>query len=76
MATNAHSLEHVVLLKKSVKEWNSWRGKNFKVIPDLQGAELQRTNLQWANLEGIDLREANLRGANLRGANLRGANLQ
>lgn len=72
-------------LKKSVEQWNSWRGENFETLneafmPDLRDADLRGANLKGANLFnvnliGADMHEADLRGADLRYARLEEANL-
>ena len=83
--------EHLALLKQGAKEWNQWRKKHKRVIPDLaranlchlnfngfnlKQANLNRANLSHSNLNNADLANANLEGANLLGADLRGANLR
>ncbi len=61
---------HIILLRASVAEWNDWRLKNSRIVPELAGADLSE-----ANLTGAYLFKANLAGANLSGARLEGANL-
>jgi hypothetical protein len=53
--------DHLNTLRQGVDAWNAWREENapiipeFKIIPDLMGADLRGANLVAANL-----REANL----------------
>ena len=68
--------EQVVLIKRSVAEWNEWRAKNIPIRANLQGANLQGANLRGADLQGAYLQCANLGDAYLRGANLQCADLQ
>lgn len=63
-------------LRRSVKAWNAWRGKNPYAKVDLTAADLSGVSLVQVNLFGADLSQANLRGAGLGGANLAGARLQ
>src|SRR6516162_6153906 len=37
--------EHVAILKKGVDAWNTWRGKNPDVVPDLSGENLTNAHL-------------------------------
>ena len=67
--------EHVELLKKSVKDWNTWRRRQPSERPDLSGANLLDSNLSGANLRGADLGGANLSWASLSGADLVEADL-
>ncbi len=72
--------KQLAMLKRSVKEWNAWRIKNYKIMVDLQGADLHGAKLARANLHSTrlhitNLTQADLRWADLRGADLRGANL-
>jgi hypothetical protein len=72
-------------LNGSVSEWNQWRRKNPKILPDLSNADLRgkklssinfrRVNLEGANLCGVALDSADLSYANLAMADLTGANL-
>jgi uncharacterized protein YjbI with pentapeptide repeats len=48
---------------------------NYRLPPDLSGADFKSADLRSANLSGANLSGANLSGANLSGANLSGANL-
>jgi uncharacterized protein YjbI with pentapeptide repeats len=66
---------HVVLLRASVAEWNDWRLKNSRIIPDLSHADLSEKVLRGAYLYRANLAGANLSGADLAGANLNHANL-
>ena len=63
--------EHVDLLKKSVKNWNSWRKQNPEIQPNLENADLRSCNLSGANLTGALLRGVNCQGANLSSASLK-----
>jgi uncharacterized protein YjbI with pentapeptide repeats len=70
---------------EGVDAWNTWRGKEPLIPPDLgeahlgtanlSGANLSKANLSGADLQGADLSEANLSGAWLLDANLNGADL-
>jgi hypothetical protein len=76
--------EHLEILHKGVKEWNSWRKKFPKTTVDLSGADLRRFDLEYAdemrstwkiaNFSNIDLTAARLHYANLSGVRLNGAN--
>ena len=83
--------EHLEILKKGVKVWNEWRRKDYKITPDLSGAnfigaelseaDFNHTNLSWANLSmtnlsGASFFMANLKGGALFNANLSGADLR
>jgi uncharacterized protein YjbI with pentapeptide repeats len=61
---------HVDLVRDQVENWNDWRRRNTKIVPDLAGADLAEFNLAGANLAKADLTGTNLAGANLCGANL------
>ena len=67
--------QQVVLLCRSIREWNRWRAENPQVTPDLAGAGLRGVNLSGANLTGADLKGADLRGTVLSGCMLIGAEL-
>ena len=62
MTDTKTAAEQAALIRKSVKEWNAWRGT------DLSDADLRDADLSDADLRDADLRDANLRGANLSGA--------
>jgi uncharacterized protein YjbI with pentapeptide repeats len=69
------NLEHVKILRKGAKIWNSWREKNPEIRPDLEDEALNRldlseTNLSEANLSGALLQRANINNAVLRRASL------
>ncbi len=74
--------EHLVILKKGVKEWNRWR-ENQDPLPEylalcqvqLQSADLDGADLAGANLRRADLSNADLVAADLASANLERANL-
>ena len=57
--------EHLEVLLQGTEAWNEWRQVNPKIVPDLQGAQL----------DGVDLSGVDLRGADLSGAQLREAHL-
>jgi len=67
--------QHVAMLKKGVDAWNTWRGKNPDVVPDLSGENLTNAHLPRANLRQADLRQVDLRRADLSGATLHEADL-
>ena len=77
--------EQFKIIRKGIKDWNTWRQENPDVKVDLTDAKLSGVNLSQENLSdadifrvdifGVDLREADLSGANLSGANLDGAAL-
>lgn len=73
--------EHLRIIKRGVKTWNSWRKKvGINESPDLSGADLKGANLDGADLSVTNLTGANLSGARLImadffGARLKGANL-
>jgi len=67
--------QHVAILKKGVDAWNTWRGKNPDVVPDLSGENLTNAHLPRANLRQADLRQVDLRRADLSGATLHEADL-
>jgi len=80
----AHAAERTVfegdaaqleVLRSGVGRWNTWRGENPDVLPDLRGADLAEAALADADLSRADLRGAVLARADLRTANLVGANL-
>jgi uncharacterized protein YjbI with pentapeptide repeats len=73
--------EHLVILKRGVQFWNSWRSEDPNTLPDFSGAELSQISLRGAflagaNLEGASLVSADLGKAIIWGANLQKANLQ
>ncbi len=57
--------EHLELLKKGFKVWNSWRKENPTIEPDLTGARLTGTYLTGADLTGTYLTGADLTGARM-----------
>ncbi len=66
---------HIDLVRDRIENWNDWRRKNTKIVPDFTGADLSELNLAGANLAKADLSGARLAGANLSGANLARAKL-
>jgi hypothetical protein len=66
--------EHLAILKKSVEEWNKWRGEDA-VRPDLRDADLSEAFLRGARFSEADLRGGNFRRARLAGADFRAAQL-
>ncbi|MBD2017066.1 pentapeptide repeat-containing protein [Microcoleus sp. FACHB-53] len=67
--------EHLEILKKGAKAWNSWRECCRDIKPDLSRVNLEKAGLRETDLNQVDLRGANLSQAILQGANLRRANL-
>jgi uncharacterized protein YjbI with pentapeptide repeats len=67
--------EHLGILKKGVRAWNSWRLKNLGVMPDLSGADLEEVTLNGADLSRSDLRGTYLNGVNLMSTLLSGSDL-
>ena len=80
------NLQHLKILRRSVKEWNQWRKENPAIKPklsgadltevDLSSADLSSTYLSYADLIGAHLTEADLSYAHLSGADLIGADLR
>ncbi len=68
--------EHYELVKKSIKEFNDWRAKNYDVKPDLSGADLRGMNLFKINFANADLSGADFRGAILISVEARNADLE
>ena len=68
--------EHLELLRKSIQEFNEWRGKNYDLKPDLSGADLRGMNLFKANLCHADLSGADLRGSTLISIEARNADFE
>jgi tetratricopeptide (TPR) repeat protein len=64
------------ILKKSIKEWNKWRGENWNITPDLSGADLRKINLFKANMENVNLTSCDLRDAVLINTNFNNSNLE
>lgn len=67
--------EHLAILAKGVKEWNTWRSQTETTLPDLSEARLRNADLAGANLRGANLIGAHLSGAELRRAKLYHAQL-
>jgi hypothetical protein len=42
--------DHLAILKQGVQAWNAWRMQNWRILPDLAGADLRKTHLERANL--------------------------
>jgi uncharacterized protein YjbI with pentapeptide repeats len=81
------NFEHIEKLKRGSSEWNVWRRRNPKVIPDFSDADfvnvkiIERRYRGHVVEEALRFRDLNLQGANFSGADLRdvdiqGANLQ
>ncbi len=76
--------EHLKILNKGIKIWNTWRNNQLRGTPDLsnenlngrklENVDFRNANLHLAELEDADLSYANLENANLSYANLRGVN--
>jgi uncharacterized protein YjbI with pentapeptide repeats len=60
--------EQLEILKQGVRAWNTWRGAELAIRPDLTRADLRGAVLNGADLTEADLRDAVLTGADLRGA--------
>ena len=67
--------EHVEILRRGVKAWNEWRGKNPDAAPDLSGTDFTAGALKDANLERANFVNTDLEGAHLGNAVLAHANL-
>jgi hypothetical protein len=67
--------KHLKVITQGVEDWNKWRRKKSRIIPDLSGAKLRGAKLDKADLTSVNLRAANLDKATLTAADLRGANL-
>ena len=68
--------EHLAILLRGAREWNTWRKRNRRVRPDLSGADLGGAVLYRANLSGADLSFSQLNGADLTNARLWGTDLK
>lgn len=74
------NLEHELILRQGVKEWNKWRKNNFNIWPDLSNTHFRYENFIFAdfsyvNFSGVDLRNSNLTNSNLSHANFRDVKL-
>jgi hypothetical protein len=74
--------EHVEMLRRGPRLWNTWRAQNPTTTPNLTGLRLSASERQMGvmnggpiNLASARMRRAQLRFATLSGANLSGANL-
>src|SRR6266699_3863130 len=67
--------QHLVLLQRSIDDWNEWRGNHSQILPDLSGADLSGADLSGADLSGADLSRATLVRTNLTQANLTGCQI-
>jgi len=67
--------KHLEELQKRCKNWNQWRARRRKTMPNLRFARLSGLNLPEIDFSGADLYGADLSRANLDSANLHGANL-
>ncbi|UCD58170.1 MAG: toll/interleukin-1 receptor domain-containing protein [Candidatus Hydrogenedentota bacterium] len=67
--------EHLKIMRRGIKTWNTWRKKNSDVVPelkdaDLSGMKLPKIDLSKAVLCGATMRHTDLSRANLVGADL------
>lgn len=67
--------QHLEMLQKGVKAWNTWREKHPEVLPDLSNAHLMKHQLSNVNFKHVNLTEAKLSKASLESACLSYANL-
>jgi hypothetical protein len=67
--------EHLEILKQGVEFWNAWRKQNWKIDPDLSGANLTEADLSGVNFDGVDLSYAKLTDAQLNAASFHRADL-
>ena len=67
--------EHVDILQRGVKVWNTWRKENPLTIPNLSSAQLSYLNYRKINLSQANLLDASIYDADLSGASLIFANL-
>lgn len=67
--------EHMDILQRGVKVWNTWRKENPQTIPNLSSAQLSYLNYRNINLSQANLLDALIYDANLSGASLIFANL-
>jgi hypothetical protein len=79
--------DHVEILRRGPRAWNSWRAEHPSLVPQLDDAALALgerqlgpinggpMNLRSASMQRAFLRSATLTGADLEGADLTGANL-
>jgi uncharacterized protein YjbI with pentapeptide repeats len=54
--------EHLDILMRGVKSWNTWRRRNPKIKPDLSHAELEAENFDGGDFHGVNFFGANLSG--------------
>jgi hypothetical protein len=66
---------HIAKVREGVGPWNTWRGENPRLQPDLTHVDLSGQDLSGIDFRGVGLFEATLIGARLIGANLRQARL-
>jgi hypothetical protein len=59
--------DHLERLRQGVDAWNTWRGKERWIRPDLSEADLRGANLMHALLVEADLRNADLTGCRIFG---------
>lgn len=67
--------EHLEILQRGVKAWNTWRKENPLIIPNLSSAQLSYLNYRNINFSQANLFDASIYDANLSGASLIFANL-
>ena len=67
--------QHIEILCKGVKAWNTWRQKHPEVLPDLRNADLTKWQLSHVNFKRANLAGAKLCGTSLDSSCLSYANL-
>jgi uncharacterized protein YjbI with pentapeptide repeats len=67
--------EHLIMIKRGVREWNEWIKRDPFLKPDLSYVNLTNENLHRINLRQVNLSNTSLSGANLSSANLKMATL-
>jgi len=67
--------DHLDALLSGKDEWAAWRRKNYRIRPDVSGADLSKQNFDRFNLREVDFSDCNLSGAYFPRADLYGATL-